>query len=405
MARSLNKLTARSVATLPKGRYSDGGGLYLVVDEGGARRWAFIFRWKGKQPVMGLGPVKSVPLARARELAAEARASVAAGVNPIEKRRDAEAERKTVTFGEFADAFVATKEAGWRNAKHRAQWAMTLRHYAAPLRLTKLDEIGVDDVLGVLTPIWQAKPETASRLRGRIERVLDAARVKGLRSGENPARWRGHLEAILPKAKKLSRGHHAAMTYEALPAFIERLRERPAIAALALEFAILTATRTSEALGAQWAEIDLEARLWSIPGVRMKAGKEHRIPLSERAHAILSEAEKLRVGAFVFSGQRLGKPLSNMAFLMLLRRMGHGDLTAHGFRSTFRDWCGEATSFPREIAEAALAHAVGDLTERSYRRLDALEKRREMMSAWARFCEPKTATSNSNIVELRDAVR
>jgi integrase len=273
---------------------------------------------------------------------------------------------------------------------------MTLTKYAAPLRDKPIAAVHTDDVLSVLAPIWQTKNETASRLRGRIERVLDAARAKGLRSGENPARWRGHLDHLLPRRQRLSRGHHAALPYPDVPAFVAGLREREAIAALALEFLILNASRLGEVLGAKWNEIDLEAKVWTIPPERMKAGREHRVPLTKRGLEILATAEKLRTSDYVFPGQRRGRPLSPMSMEMLRRRM-KVDVTVHGFRSSFRDWAGECTSFPREIAEAALAHIIGDETERAYRRGDALEKRRKLMAAWAAFCDPK---DKSNVVPL-----
>ena len=253
--------------------------------------------------------------------------------------------------------------------------------------------------MGVLQPIWQTTPETASRLRGRIETVLDAARAKGhiARNEANPARWRGHLDKLLSKRQKLTRGHHAAMAFDDVPEFIGKLRERPAIAAMALEFLILTAARSGEVLGARWAEMDMIAKVWTVPAARMKAGREHRVPLSSRALAILEAVAEAKTGEFVFAGQKAGKPLSGMAMEMLLRRMKAASVTVHGFRSSFRDWCGEATSFPREIAEAALAHVSGDATERAYRRGDALEKRRALMEAWTNYCEP---TLGSNVVPM-----
>lgn len=389
VARSINKLSARSVATIAKpGRHSDGAGLYLVVDASGARRWLFLFRWDGKLKEMGLGGTTAVSLAEARIRAGEARKLLSEGRNPIEERRASKADRRApVTFGAFADELVSDIQYGFRNQKHRWQWQHTLEVYAASLRPLHIDSVTTEDVLGVLQPLWQAKQETASRLRGRIERVLDAAKAKGLRTGENPARWRGHLDALLPKRQKLQRGHHPALPYGSLPAFVDELRMRRATAALALEFAILTAARSGEVLGATWAEMDRKAKIWTVPAVRMKAGKEHRVPLSDRALQILDEAAVQRTtGDFVFPGPRKGKPLSNMAMAMLLRvRMKRPEITVHGFRSSFRDWAGECTSFPREVAEAALAHTVGDEVERAYRRADALEKRRKLMEAWAGF--------------------
>ena len=264
---------------------------------------------------------------------------------------------------------------------------MTLTVYAEPLRAKLIDRIETADILAVLQPIWQTKPETASRLRGRIERVLNAAKAKGYRTGENPATWRGHLENLLPKPSRLSRGHHAAMRYQDVPAFVARLREREAMAGLALEFAILTATRSGEVLGARWSEIDLDAKVWTIPPERMKAAREHRVPLSERTVAILKQMETARTGDFVFPGQRVDKPLSVMAMEMVLRRMDIENATVHGFRSAFRDWAGNVTHFPRELAEHALAHVIGDKAEQAYRRSDALERRRALMEAWAGHCE------------------
>ena len=286
-------------------------------------------------------------------------------------------------------------ESQWRNDKHRAQWRMTLKAYAADLRPLTLDAITTERVLGVLQPIWAEKPETASRLRGRLERVLDAAKARGLRTGENPARWRGHLDHLLPKRQKLTRGHHRALPYSDLPAFMAELRDRTAPAARTLEFLILTAARTSEALGARWGEVDLAAKVWTVPAERMKAGRQHRVPLSARAVELLSEARP--ADAFVFPGIVEGSPLSSGAMERVLDRMGVA-VTVHGFRSTFRDWCGEASTFPRELAEAALAHTVGDETERAYRRGDALEKRRKLMDAWARYAG---TTRADNVVALK----
>lgn len=397
MARALNKLNARTVATLKKpGRHSDGGGLYLALTPTGEslrRRWVFLFRWDGKQREMGLGSASSVPLAKARDLAAACRLELAGGQNPLEQRRvREEAERLArdgqKTFGEIADQLIAAKSPEWRNAKHRAQWKMTLEVYAAPLRPMPVADVRTGHVLEVLQPIWLEKPETASRLRGRIEAVLDAARARGLipEHSANPARWRGHLDHLLPKAQKLTRGHHAAMPFADVPAFVARLRERPALAAMALEFTILTGSRTGEALGARWSEMDLGNGVWTIPANRMKQGREHRVALSSRVLEILRELQAVQSSEYVFPGQKPGRPLSQMSMEMVLRRMKVTDATVHGFRSSFREWCGDATDFPREVAEAAISHVTGDATERAYRRGDALEKRRELMEAWAIFC-------------------
>jgi integrase len=394
MARQTKRLSARTVATLGKpGRHADGDGLYLIVDASGSKRWAFIFRWRepgssgpGKLREMGLGGLSAVSLSDARERATEARRILAAGRNPIDERKSAErAKAAARTFGAYADELVKELAPGFRNEKHRQQWASTLKTYCAGIWDKPLEAIDTSDVLAVLSPIWLSKSETASRLRGRIERVLDAARAKGLRTGENPARWRGHLDALLPRRKRLTRGHHVALPYPEVPAFVSDLRKRKSVAALGLEFLILTASRSGEVIGAAKGEIDRKAKLWVVPGERMKGGREHRVPLCTRCLEILDAVEPLNAGTdYVFPGQKRGRPLSNMAFDMLLRRMKM-DVTVHGFRSSFRDWAGEATTFPREVAEAALAHVVGDETERAYRRGDALEKRRRLMSAWSNY--------------------
>jgi integrase len=394
VGKQLNKLSARAVASVAKpGRYSDGGGLYLNVSDSGAKSWLFMYKIAGRRREMGLGPLRDVPLARARERAAENRQHLLAGRDPLTVRE----KPATMTFGEAADALFESMSPSWRNAKHRSQWEMTLRVYAAPLTALAVRDVTTDDVLRVLKPVWQAKAETASRLRGRIERVLDFAKARGMRSGENPARWRGHLDAILPKRQKLTRGHHKAMPFPDVPRFMHALQGMGSIGAQALEFTILTAARSGEALGARWDEINLDAALWTVPAMRMKGAREHRVPLSERAVAILKTLLAARMSEFVFPGLKPGKPLSSMAMEMVLRR-ADADVTVHGFRSTFRDWAGEATSFPREVAEAALAHLVGDAVERAYRRGDALDKRRKLMDAWASFC---SGSPSINLVLLR----
>ena len=386
MPKRAKGLTARAVETAVKpGRHADGNGLYLVVKPTGAKSWCLLYTHGGRRREMGLGGYPDVPLAIARRTAATHKEILAAGADPL----SVGSKPSVPTFGEAADDYIATHAASWRNAKHKAQWIMTLTRYAGPLRDKCVDAITVADVLAVLQPLWLSRPETASRLRGRIEAVLDAAKAQGARNGENPAAWRGNLKHLLPRPSKLSRGHHAAMPYSEVPAIMARLRERSATAALALEFIILTAARAGEALGATWGEIDLEARLWTVPAMRMKAGRVHRVPLSGRALDILEAIRPLRASdaadALIFPGGREGRPLSGMATAMLLRRMGQGAVTTHGFRSSFRDWAGEVSSFPREVIEAALAHAVGDATERAYWRGDALEKRRQLMEAWAAF--------------------
>jgi integrase len=301
MAREVNRLNARAVATINEhGRHADGGGLYLSVSPNGGRRWVFLYRWHGKPTEIGFGSARDVTLARARELARQARGSLAEGIDP----RDVRKPSKTATFGECADRVIEAMRPSWRNEKHAAQWKMTLLHYAAPLRRLPVDKISTDDVLSVLKPMWNAKPETASRLRGRIERVLDAAKAQGLRSGENPARWRGHLDQLLPKRQRLTRGHHAAMAYAEVPAFISDLRSRQATAAHALEFAILTAGRSGEVLRARREEFDLDRAIWTVPAERMKAGREHRVPLSTRALRIVTDLEDSRTSDFIFPGER-----------------------------------------------------------------------------------------------------
>jgi integrase len=389
-----SKLTARKVETAKAGKYSDGGNLYLIVSETGARKWVLRFTWRGRAKEMGLGSAASVPLADAREKAASARRKIAQGLNPIDERKR---DGGIPTFGEMADDVREALSAGFRNEKHKAQWKSTLETYAAPLRAKPVDTIATDDVLAVLKPIWTIKAETASRVRGRIEKVLDAAKAKGFREGENPARWRGHLDHLLPKPSKLARGHHPAMPYEEVAGFVAELRKREASAAFALELCILTAARSGEILGMRWPEIDFDKKIWTVPAERMKAGREHRVPLSPRAVAILRKLEKVKAGEFVFAGQARNKPLSNMAMEMVLRRMKIKDATVHGFRSSFRDWAGNVSNFPREVTETALAHVIGDKAEQAYRRGDALEKRRKLMEAWAGYCEPKNA---ANVVPI-----
>jgi integrase len=390
MARAIHKLTARAAETILKpGRHSDGGGLYLSNSAGGRRRWVFLYTWRGKLREAGLGSASKagVSLKAAREKAAEGRAMVKAGVDPLAEWNKADPE-EVPTFGKTADDFLAAHAGGWRNDKHKAQWAMTLTRYCEAILNTPVDAIDTEAVLSVLKPLWARAPETASRLRGRIEQILDAAKARGFigHNEANPARWRGHLDKLLPKRAKLTRGHHAAMPYAEVPAFVAGLRERPATAARALEFAILTAARSGEALAARWDEIDFEGKIWTVPPTRTKAAREHRIPLTDRALAILEEMKAGRSGDYVFPGRRLGRPLSGMAFEMLLRRI-KSPFTAHGFRSSFRDWAGNETHYPRELAEHALAHVIGDKAEQAYRRSDALARRRELMDAWARHCE------------------
>jgi len=382
---ALSKLTdakARS-GNLKAGRLSDGGGLYLNVAPKGTKSWVFMWSRDGKRREMGLGAYPAISLGDARALAEACRKTVARGGDPISER----VKQSEPTFGKCVELFLASMEGAWRNDKHKAQWRMTLTTYCEPLRDRKVSTIGTDEVLEVLHPIWQSKAETASRLRGRIERVLDFARARGWRTGENPALWRGHLKNVLPARRKLTRGHHAAMPYGELPAFVKRLRASEAIAARALEFLILTAGRSSEVINVRWEEIDLQAKVWTVPPERMKAGRQHRVPLSPAAVDILTWLAERKISDYVFPGQRKGRPLSASAMEMLLRRLKADQFTAHGFRSSFRDWAGDRTNFPRDIAEAALAHRIGDATEQAYRRADALDKRRKLMEAWSRYVE------------------
>ncbi|MEA3533219.1 tyrosine-type recombinase/integrase [Rhizobium sp. CC-YZS058] len=384
MARSLQKLSDAIVKStkLKAGRHSDGGGLYLNVTPTGSRSWLFMWSRDGKRREMGMGSYPAVTLSKARSLSSSYREMVAAGSDPIAEK----AKIEEPSFRDCCDQFLSSMETQWRNEKHRAQWRSTLNDYCQSIAAKKVSTITTTDVLGVLQPIWTTKNETASRVRGRIERVLDFAKAKGWREGENPAVWRGHLKNVLPARQKLSRGHHAAMPFDAVPAFMAQLKESDAMAARCLEFVILTAARSGEALGAQWNEIDFAAKVWTVPANRMKAGRVHRVPLTDPALAILLPLYGARKNdGLVFSGQKEGRPLSVMAMAMLLRRMKHDGVTVHGFRSAFRDWAGDKTTFPREVAEAALAHTVGDQTERAYRRSDALARRRKLMEAWASF--------------------
>jgi len=397
-SRTLNKLDPRTAATIKTpGRHSDGGGLYLSIDLSGRRRWVFMYTRDGKRTELGLGGGRDLTLANARKEAGTLRTILASGGDP----RSAREKQERQTFGEVADAYVEAMRPSWRNAKHAAQWTMTLTKYAAPIRPRMVETISTRDILEVLQPLWQRTPETAERLRGRIENVLDAAKAKGLRTGENPARWRGHLDQLLPKRQRLSRGHHAALPYVEMPAFMADLRGREATAARALEFTILTSGRSGEVLGAIWGEIDLNGGVWTVPAVRMKGGREHRVPLSTPVVELLRglhaarDVKTAKPSDPVFPSAKGGKPLSSMAMAMLLRRMGSA-VTAHGFRSAFRDWASETTGFPHEVCEMALAHTIGNKAEAAYRRGDLFNKRRGLMDAWASYC----GENAGNVVRL-----
>ena len=384
----------------------DGRGLYLRVSPTGSKSWVFRFQLDGKRRDMGLGPFPDISLAEARGNASAHRKQRHEGIDPLDaKAAQRQAQRLSVakgrTFREVAEEFIGRNEAGWRNAKHRQQWVNTLQTYAYPT-LGELPVSAIDPgfVVQVLDPIWTEKPETASRVRGRIEAVLDAATVRGFRQGPNPAQWKGNLAHILParaKVRKVAR--HAALPLDGMPGFLAALRGREGMSARALEYTILTVARTGEALGAKWGEIDLAAKVWTVPAERMKAGREHRVPLSDAALTVLEKVRPLALmrdgkpdpTAPVFPGPRRALPMSNMVLLMLLRRMKRDDLTAHGFRSTFSDWAAERTAYPREVVEMALAHTVENKVERAYRRDDLFDKRRRLMADWAGFCEAAPA--------------
>lgn len=391
-----NALTPMTVKNAMAGRHADGGGLHLLVKESGARSWVYRFMLKRKARDLGLGAAAgqgAVSLSAARDLASALRFKVKSGIDPLEERQRGNAEALAaaqasqiagITFKAVAEAYIAANEGSWRNDKHRQQWRNTLASYVYPvIGELPVAEVGTAHVLNILEPIWKEKPETASRIRGRLETVLDAAKARGYREGENPARWRGHIAQILPARSRLTRGHHKAMPYPAVPAFVVELKARDAMAASALEFAIMTATRTSEVLGATWAEVDLDKAIWTIPAARMKAGREHRVPLSPLAMQILEMVKPLG-SHWLFPGDN-GGILSTMAMAMLLRRMKQ-DCTVHGFRSAFRDWAAECTGYAHEVCEMALAHTIGNKAEAAYRRGDMFEKRRRLMADWAAFC-------------------
>jgi integrase len=395
MARTIHKLTPLAVSKIARpGLYGDGAGLYLQVGPTGGKSWLFRFMLRGRAREMGLGPLHTVNLTEARACANECRKLRLAGKDPIEERDSAEVARrlqaaKSMTFKECAQAYIETHRIGWKNAKHASQWENTLRDYVYPtIGQLPVAAVDTDLVVKCLSPIWTKKTETATRVRARIESILDWATTSKYRQGENPARWRGHLENLLATPGKVAKkGHHSALPYLELPAFMAALRAQAGVSARALEFAVLTATRTSEVIGATWDEFDLERKLWTVPADRMKAKKEHRVPLSPRAVEVLRVMQELHGGrGIVFPGVSGKKPLSNMALLMTLRRMERNDITAHGFRSTFRDWAAEMTAYPRDVAEMALAHTISDKVEAAYRRGDLFTKRQQMMDEWAGYC-------------------
>lgn len=407
--RQLHRLSARTVATKKRpGLYCDGGGLYLQIAEGGTKTW--IFRYLSpltrKPRYMGLGALHSVGLPEARATAEAQRGLLSRGIDPIRARdeelsRQAAEAARAVTFAHCAKSYIESHKAGWRNEKHAEQWTSTIETYCDPVIGTlPVQDVDTGLVLKILEPIWSAKPETASRLRGRIESILDWARARGHRTGENPARWRGHLKQLLPALAKKDRvTHHKAMPFSDVGSFIPKLRELTGATARCLEFTILTVARTSEAIMAKPEEFDLERATWTIPAARMKAKKEHRVPLPPRAVAIVREMLDLK-GDYVFTATKRRKPISNMAMLQLLDRMGV-DVTVHGFRSSFRDWAAERTAFPHEVCEMALAHTIPNAAEAAYRRGDLFDKRRKLMDAWAEYIN--TPQQEGAVVPWRNA--
>jgi integrase len=402
MARTTSRLNVRTIASLTKpGTYADGGGLVLRIKPGGGKFWVMRYSLNQTAREMGFGSVRDVSLKDARDAAGAARKLLATGEDPLAQRKAAvDAQRlkaaRGMSFQQCAEAFIVTHSPSWKNPKHRQQWPNSLRDYAYPaFGNLAVADIDTGLVLKALEPIWTTKRETASRVRGRIEAVLDWAIARGFRQGPNPALWRGHLAHLLAARSKANVKHHPALSYADMPGFMMKLRRQRGIGARCLEFAILTAARSGEARGATWSELDLDAGLWTVPGNRMKANREHRVPLSDTAVDLLRAMVELRQNDLVFPSARLGKPISDMTVGKTLKAMGRSDITAHGFRSTFRDWVSERTGYPGEVAEMALAHTIGNKVEAAYRRGDLFEKRRRLMADWANHCsEPRKADGN-----------
>ncbi|QPL44911.1 integrase arm-type DNA-binding domain-containing protein [Halomonas sp. A40-4] len=395
----MGKLTSKTVQKLAKegkkGSTGDGQGLYLQITAGGSVSWIYRFKLQGKQRYMGLGSHPGVSLSEARELAADNRKMVKQGIDPLEARlkEEKEAQKEAVTFTSCAARFIKAHRRSWRNAKHARQWVSTLKTYVRPKIGGKpIEDISTQDVLEVLKPIWANKNETAKRVQGRVENILDYAAAHGYRDPVNPARWRGHLDKLLAKPSRIQKvNHHPAMPYDDVADFMASVQQYSSMSSKALLFLILTATRTSEVLNAEWNEIDLANATWAIPADRMKTNREHRVPLSKQALSLLSNLPRLKGSKYVFPGMKHARPLSNMALLQFMRGMGYGpngekgNYVPHGFRSSFRDWTGEVTSYPRDVAEMALAHAIENKVEAAYRRGDLFEKRRAMMQEWADY--------------------
>lgn len=379
-------LSAQKVKTAGPGRHGDGRGLFLYVKPSGARSWVLRYQVQGRRRDLGLGSYPDVTLAMARDRATEARRLIVEGEDPIAKKQQA----KPKTFEDASLELIESKRPGWKNAKHAAQWTSTLETYAFPkIGRVQVAKLETADVIAVLTPIWSARPETANRVRQRIEAVLDYASALGIRTGDNPARWRGHLDHLLPKPTKVRAvKHHPALPHSEIADFMGEVSERTGVAPRALAFTILTAARSGETRGMTWGEVNLDKNLWTIPSARMKAGKEHRIPLTDAAIALLGE--KGEDAALVFGSEtKAGKPISDMSMTAVLRRMSRDGITVHGFRSTFRDSAGETTGFPREVIEAALAHGIKDKAEAAYARSDLFDKRRKLMEAWSLAATPQ----------------
>ena len=398
---NVNRLTALQVQKLSKpGYHADGAGLHLCVKATGGKSWIFRYRFGGKEREMGLGPLHTVSLAEAREKALAQRKLLLEGVDPLAAKQASEVQRKlaeasVITFDSAATSYIASHRAGWKNEKHAEQWTNTIATYASPVfGSLPVADVTTALVLRVLQPIWTTKTETASRVRGRVEKILDWCKTQGYRTGDNPAAWRGHLENLLSAPQKTKKvEHHPALPWREIGAFMQALRTMPGTAALATEFIILTNCRTSEAIEARWSEIDTVEKRWTIPAARMKAAKEHTIPLSDAALAVLQRLKaETKEGEFVFPGGKKNTPLSNMACLALLKRMGRSDLTVHGFRSSFRDWAGEATAHAREVIEHAMSHQLKDKAEAAYQRGSLLERRRVLMADWANYCAQPAAT-------------
>jgi integrase len=390
-----SRLTAMSVKALSTpGRYGDGGNLFLQVSRGGTKSWLFRYMRNGQARAMGLGSARVVMLARAREKAAACRSQLADDIDPIEARRAARvaAQRDltaSITFRYCAERYIAAHEAAWKSQKHREQWRASLELHVYPIfDAVAVSAIDTDLVMQVLEPVWNKRPKTAERIRGRIERILSWAKVRGYRHGENPALWRGHLDQLLPATRKISHiRHHAALPYQQVGIFLSKLRESQWLATSCIEFLVLTAARSGEARGARWEEIDLPTKTWIIPAFRMKGNREHRVPLSDRAIELLLALPRLSTDSLVFSGGNEGEALHDRTLTLTLRRLNYEHITIHGFRSTFRDWAAEQTHYPREVAEAALAHVNVDRVEAAYRRSDLFEMRRQLMSQWATYCD------------------